>query len=167
MKVQSAIAALLAMVACDSPTSISRLDAAPSLNRSDAAPVHSVTGGGQLVGADWTETYGFTARVDGEGNVNGEVTMHLSDAPRLHGEVTCLAVDGSFAWIGGVVTASEDKTVIPLGTPFWFRVQDNGQGPDAPDRISTIRLGAAASICAEKRPVAVPWLLERGNIVVR
>ena len=162
-----AIAVLLETAACNSPTGVNRLEAVPSLSRSNAAPVHQVTGGGQLVGSDWTETYGLNARMDGDGNVQGQVEMFLSGLPGVHGSVTCLAVDGSFAWIGGVVTVSLDETQIPVGTPFWFRVQDNGQGPDNPDRISSIRLGLAASICNEKRPAAVPWLLLRGNIVVR
>jgi hypothetical protein len=125
-----------------------------------------VTGGGQLVGAGWTETYGINARLDAAGDVSGQVEMHIDGLPAVHGQVTCLAVDGNSAWIGGVVSHSQDETVVPAGMEFWFRVLDNGNG-NPPDRISTIRLGLPAATCNERRPVMVPWLLERGNLVVR
>jgi len=165
MKVQLATVVLLVTAACDSPTSINRLDAVSSLSRSDAAPVHQVTGGGQYIGSS-TETYGFTARKDSDGNVKGQVQMKLGGLPAFHGEATCLAVSGNSGWIGGVVTSSQDESVVPIGKPFWFRVIDN-EVSGAPDQISFIRLGLAANICNEMRPAMPHVSWTHGQIVVR
>ena len=163
MKAQLATVALLVTTACESPTSINRLSAMSSLSRSDAAPVHQVTGGGQYIGSS-TEIYGFTARKDSDGNVKGQVQMKLGGLPAFHGEATCLAVSGNSGWIGGVVTSSQDETIVPIGKPFWFRVIDN---ESSPDQISFIRLGLAASICNEMRPAMPHVSWTHGQIVVR
>jgi len=124
-----------------------------------------VTGGGQHIGSS-TEVYGFTARKDGAGNVKGQVQMQLGGLPAFHGDATCLAVSGNSGWIGGVVTSSQDETEVPVGTQFWFRVIDN-EASGAPDQISFIRLGPAASICNEMRPAMPHVAFQHGQIVVR
>jgi hypothetical protein len=170
MSVKSILAPLILIAAagCGEPMAPSRLLTFPDVAlQAGNAPVHRVTGGGQLVGPGFTETYGIVAQVDPAGVVRGQLQMFLDGLPGVHASITCLAVDGSSAWIGGEVTKSHDENVIPVGTPFWFRVQDNGQGSDPPDRLSSVRLGQAASICNERRPVMVPWVLARGNVVVR
>lgn len=154
-------------MACTDPVGSIGFEAVTASSTHSAVAGHKVTGGGQLVGDDWSETYGITAQQDADGSVRGRVEMQLVGLPALNGMVTCLAVDGSSAWVGGVVVKSQDASVVPVATEFWFRVQDNGQGTDAPDRISSIRLGQPAIICSEQRPVGVPWLLLRGNIAVR
>jgi len=125
---------------------------------------HLVTGGGQYIGSS-TETYGFTARRDADGNVKGQIQMQLGGLPGFHGEATCLAVSGNSAWIGGVVTSSQDETIVPEGWPVWFRVIDN-EASGTPDRISFIRLGHAASICNEMRPAMPHVAWTHGRIVV-
>ena len=168
MRVPPMTLVVLSLAACDAPTLLRPLHNAVPSTANAGAPVHMVTGGGQLIGETFKETYGISARKDAEGNVSGQVEMHIDGVPPLHGTVTCLQVDGTSAWIGGVVTASQNIAEVPLGTEFWFRVQDNGNGQDEVDRISTIRLGfLPAATCNERRPVQVPWLLERGNLVVR
>ena len=162
----AAIALAISLTACESPTGVRLLaNATPNAARSDAAPVHMVTGGGQYVGTE-TEVYGFTARKDSDGNVKGQVQMKLGGLPAFHGDATCLAVSGNSGWIGGVVTSSQDETIIPVGMPFWFRVIDNDATGD-PDKISFIRLGLAASICNEMRPAMPHVSWTHGQIVVR
>jgi hypothetical protein len=166
MRIQAIMGLLLAVAACESPTDVSQIaNLAVSAAQSNAAPAHLVTGGGQYIGSS-TETYGFTARKNGDGNVKGQVEMQLGGLPAFHGEVTCLAVSGNSGWIGGVVTSSRDETVVPIGTPFWFRVIDN-EASGAPDQISFIRLGLAASICNEMRPAMPHVAWTHGQIVVR
>lgn len=163
------MSALLAVAGCNQTASAPDLSlpAGSALASHASSNSHLVTGGGQIVGADFKETYGITARIDALGNVSGQVEMHIAGLPAIHGSVTCLAVDGSSAWIGGSIRQSQDESVVPVGVEYWFRVQDNGNGPDPLDRISSIRLGPPAVTCNEQRPVAVPWPLERGNITVR
>jgi hypothetical protein len=156
----------LFIAACDAPTSVHQLPGPmPGLNSSDATPIHKVTGGGQYIGSS-TETYGFTARKDADGNVKGQVQMQLGGLPAFHGEATCLAVSGNSGWIGGVVTSSQDETIVLKGMPFWFRVIDN-EASGTPDRISFIRLGLAANICNEMRPAMPHVAWTHGQIVVR
>lgn len=115
------------------------------------------------------ETYAFSASVDGNGGVRGQMQIRFSDvALNLHVQITCLAVNGTSAWIGGVVTHTSDENAFPLGGELWFRVQDNGEGSaDPPDQMSFIRLGAAASTCSQQRPVGMPFKWLHGNVRVR
>ena len=158
---------LMLMTACAEPTASALTYPERALTAQAPRNAPLVTGGGQLVGEDWTETYGITARSDADGNVSGQVEMHIVGLPALHGNVTCLAVDGTSAWIGGMIQESQDEAIVPVGTQFWFRVQDNGPGQNPVDRFSSIRLGLPAAVCNERRAAQVPWLLERGNVIVR
>ncbi len=144
----------------------------PAFLKSTSAPIHQLTGGGKidLTAFDlFPETYAFSASVDGGGNVRGQAEIRLSDPlVSFHAEVTCLAVSGNSAWVGGVVTQTSDPEVTPEGRQFWLRVQDNGDGdPSNPDRISSVRLGAQASVCSQQRPAGMPWVFYKGNLQVR
>jgi hypothetical protein len=137
-----------------------------------SAPVHQLTGGGKidLTAFDlFPETYAFSASVDADGNVRGQAQIRLSDPlVSLHAEVTCLAVAGTSAWVGGVVTETSDPNIAPEGMQFWLRAQDNGDGEASnPDKISSVRLGAPASVCSQQRPAAMPWVFFRGDLRVR
>ena len=162
-----------AAVACESPTRPSLPPVGDALfSASASAPVHQVTGGGKLsdVARDFIETYAFTASIDGDGNVKGEIQIRFADAAtdEFHSRITCLSVNGNSAWLGGVITQTHDETLAPVGTEFWLRVQDNGQGAGAlPDRMSSVRLGAPAAVCNEQRAAGTPWIFIDGNIKVR
>jgi hypothetical protein len=80
--------------------------------------------------------------------------------------ISCLSVDGSDAWLGGTVTQSHDESVLPVGTHWFFRVQDNGQGEAAPpDRISYFYYAKDPGICTANYLVALyDW--QNGNIVI-
>lgn len=172
----AAVSAALALLAsCDSPVELptgSALD--PRLDRASASPVHQVRGGGKLDVSNFDpalppETYAFTASVDGDGNVSGQMQIRFSDPlATVHADVTCLAVSGSDAWLGIVVTRTDDATLMPVGTQRWVRVQDNGEGASAePDRMGFFLPGGGAARCNERRPVGMPFAWLHGNIQVR
>ena len=168
-----ALTSAFVLVGCEGP--VQRIQAsasAPAQVRSAAAPVHRLTGGGKIDLSAFElfpETYTFSASADGDGNVRGQAQIRLSDPlVSFHAEISCLAVDGNSAWVGGSVVQSSDAGVLPLGTQFWTRVQDNGESEASPpDRIGFVRLGASAAVCNERRPVQMPFLFTKGNLTVR
>jgi len=170
-----AVVALALLAACGAPVDapVGPPNAqAPRLERSSSAPVHQVTGGGKLDVSQFglaPETYAFTASQDADGTVRGQMQVRFSDPlVEIHADVTCLSVDGTSAWIGLVVTRSDDESLMPLGAERWVRVQDNGEGPnDPPDRMDFFRPGGGAARCNERRPVAMPFVWLDGNIRVR
>ena len=144
---------------------------APTLERTQRAPVHRVTGGGKLDVSAFSlppETYGFTASVDADGAVRGQFQAHLSDPEvAFHAEVTCLVVQGHDAWLGFVVTHTDDPSAMSVGAERWLRVQDNGEGASAePDRMGFLLPGGGAARCNERRPVALPFVWLHGDIRV-
>jgi hypothetical protein len=104
-------------------------------------PVRWVSGGGSVVREDIEgsprETYGFAAQISVDGSVKGQAEIHFpSSGLNMHIDIQCLVVEGNEAWLSGPVTRSDRPDVDP-GTVFVWRVQDNGQGQDAPpDRVS-------------------------------
>jgi len=155
-------------LACQSPAGIA--DSGPSalFERSTSAPVHIVSVGGSLVGSE--EKYGLTAQKDANGEVSGHLVVRLLDhVVSFTGDVTCLQVQDNMAWIGVLITKS-DATTGPMveGRSFWFRVQDNGEGADAPvDRISSLNPGGGAARCNERRTgLSLAWEMQ-GNVQVR
>ena len=173
----AAVVAVLALAACGGPADAPvapRDPSSPRMDRSSAAPVHRVTGGGKLDISNFDpslppETYAFEASVDADGHVRGQMQVHFSDPlVSIHAEVTCLAVSGSDAWLGIVVTASDDPTVLAVGAQRWVRVRDGGEGATAePDRMGFFLPGGGAARCTERRPVALPFAWLHGNVQVR
>lgn len=167
------ISLIAAFVSCESATAPPATDVgAASFDRSASAPVHHVSGGGQLdvaalFPASDKESYGFSASVDGDGIASGQIQIDFGDSEPFHADVTCLAVNGNSAWIGAVVTQTHDEQAVPVGTQLWVRVQDNGEGGSgSPDRMSFVRL-APASFCALQRPAGMPFEWQHGNIRIR
>ena len=107
---------------------------------SAGAPVHQVSAGGKWEfegGID--ETYGFVTQVDRDGVASGQGEFHVQGQLMIHFEVNCLSVDGNTAWLGGVVTRSNDLVNIPVGLDFTWQLQDNGEGKNAaPDLQSFV-----------------------------
>ncbi len=64
------------------------------------------------------------------------------------GPVTCLAVSGNRAWVGGPITESSDPTQVGMGA--WWQVADNGAGwhPVIPDRTTFVGIGTIAQTIA-------------------
>lgn len=153
-------AATAATLGCQGPTDVTTASSGtPAYAGSGSPIVHRVTGGGRLdlsaFGDLRPETYGFNASIDAAGNVRGEVEIHFADpALTLHVAVTCLSVSGNDAWIGGVVTHTSNPG-RPEGMELFFRVQDNGEGANAPaDRMSGVFTFRQASRCLVHPPIA-------------
>ena len=134
------------------------------------------------------------------GQVQGRFFYHFSFVPapgadpfdyQYKGEVTCFAVDlvNSRAWIGGVLTSSNDPDPDPIfhqGHDAWFRLLDAAasQGsPDEanPDRITFMGFEGSAGIptsaeyCSRQiwpgpptdPPNARTWPVVAGNLTIQ
>jgi hypothetical protein len=129
-------AVLLGLAAgCGEPTGTgsSRTPDASPLDAAATGVTQSVTGGGQFVHPDFgTVTFAFTAQRLADGSVTGRFQQHQpAFGVTYKGDVTCFAVDpvNHRAWIGGVLTQSNDPDPVALvGKDAWFRVLDSGGG---------------------------------------
>ena len=129
-----------------------------------APPVHMATGGGTVEAGGGLNTIAFTAQVDDAGAVKGQAQFQLRNQDlRLHVDVDCLSVLGNEAWIGGVVTQSNDPARI--GTRVLWRVQDNGEGGGATDQTSLPVPGAPGDCLLQSALPLVPWT--NGNVQVK
>ena len=108
----------------------------------------------------------LTLHDNGDGTTTGQYQVDNQDVSgsRENGTVTCLAVDGDQAWIGGVITHSS----IPgrEGTPRLFRVIERGHGAP-PDQASVLIVTAEARVECQTRPLLPVQDLEEGKILVR
>ena len=139
----------------------------------------SVTGGGQFVPPDFgTVTFAFTAQRLPDGRVIGRFEQHQpAFGVTYKGDVTCFAVDpvNRRAWIGGVLTQSDDPDPVALvGKDAWFRVL----GPDGGDVARSTFLGfeggggilTSVDYCARQiwpDGNARTWPVEHGTITIR
>lgn len=146
---------------------------------------NQVTGGGyySLLNA-FDAQFAFSAIQHGDGRASGRF-HHRVELPTgtvdFRAEVTCLAVDSVLrhAWIGGVIV-SNDSTDPAFTTPIhqpghdiWFRVLDNGQGPDPADRTTFVGfegdIPSSASYCEQRiwpGGDARTWTVTEGNISI-
>ena len=113
-----------------------------------AAPTLKASGGGTVDWPGGRVTYGFEAEQINDsgvdGNAVGEMVIHHRDvfSPNAPGwlvrhiDITYLGVNGNTAWIGGIITKSNDPAEI--GLEIVGQVQDNGEGRKAtgPDKVS-------------------------------
>lgn len=122
----------------------------------------------------------ITALEREDGSISGQFEIHLRQFPvRIHGRITCMALQGNAAWLGGVIELIDGSFPAPPGsigpgTPMRIRVVDNGEGSDAPtDLISGLGTfggrseGVELDYCATmpNQPMLNP--VEAGNIQVR
>jgi hypothetical protein len=73
------------------------------------------------------------------------------------------------AWVGVHITKSDATSGgFVEGGSFWFRLQDNGEGADAPvDRISSLNPNGGSARCNERRTgLSLAWEIQ-GNVQVR
>jgi hypothetical protein len=165
-------AAVVLLAACEQPVATTEPALLPAFERSESAPVLQVTLGGKLDLSVFNltdETYAMPAMKAGDGSVSGRFRARLSDPVLdMQGDVTCLQVQHNMAWVGVLITKSSATSgAFAAGSSFWFRVQDNGEGIDAPiDRISSLNLGGGAARCDEKRTgLQLAWTLH-GNVQI-
>jgi hypothetical protein len=80
----------------------------------------------------------------------------------VSGDVTCLAVQGNKATLGGPITSSTTTNpFFAVGRGVVFTVVDNGPGPQ--DMISGFQSGVLPTVCAEQFLIDN---LEQGDVVV-
>jgi hypothetical protein len=134
----------------------------------DAGAVESARGRGQFHVEFGTalRVFAFFARTNADGTTTGsyQVDNQSVAGSREAGRVTCLAVDGDQAWIGGVITHSSIEG--REGTPRLFRVVERGHG-DPPDQASLLIVTAEANVTCQTRPFIPVEDLEEGKILVR
>jgi hypothetical protein len=115
-----------------------------------------------------TGTFDFTATSGPSGeSPSGSFTFSLSPVGfptrSFSGTVTCLAVSGNTATVGGQITQSEFPAVIfQIGDRIKFTVQDNGPNGQG-DLFSVISVQAGPSDCVID-PLVSP--IQSGDIVV-
>lgn len=157
----------ISFAGCESST-IVEPDMDPSFARSGSAPVQSVSGGGTVDVTAGRSTYAFHASINGAGAVKGKFELHFSSSPtQVHGDVTCLVIDGNQAWLGGVITRSNDEGAFGVGGEIVWSAEDNGEGKNAdPDRVSAFFGGLDADVCLTKFAVGTnEW--SNGNVQIR
>ncbi|NNE35985.1 MAG: hypothetical protein HKN13_12150 [Rhodothermales bacterium] len=89
------------------------------------------TGGGASTSEEGESgNVGFNARKGADAVATGQIEVHFWGGTKVHTEVTCLSVWGDDAWIGSVTTRS-DNDDFPVGTQYFWRITDNGQGNNA------------------------------------
>ena len=129
-----------------SPTGPARPTLAPGL------VVQSVTGSGHFTNAaGFWRRLTVTARRYADGTIDGEWQI-VSGATIIHGNVTCLWIDGSEARVGGITEDVKFSPNVEPGWEFATRIVDNGQGvTDPADQTSrqffTPTVGAADTFC--------------------
>jgi hypothetical protein len=84
---------------------------------------------------------GVTAKGEFEERV---VTAAGDFVRRTHGVITCLAVAGNVARVGGYVTEGSGSAAAP-GSEVWTTLVDNGEGEDGADLDDMASPGAATA----------------------
>jgi hypothetical protein len=107
-------------------------------------PVHQVSGGGKFSYEDGFETYGFVIQVDSEGIVSGQGELHVQGSTLVHFEANCLAVDGNTAWLGGVITRTNNPDLLPVGFDITWQLRDNGEGANAEPDLQSWTMATVA-----------------------
>ncbi|MFN2315116.1 MAG: hypothetical protein ABR551_03620 [Gemmatimonadales bacterium] len=186
---QAGVVAVLGVLAlgCDSATPL--VEPGATVLMSQGAVLGGTNGGGQAVlPAGFSELkFSFTATALANGKAVGQFRqVYVSGGGRVdfHGRVTCMSVDlaNGRAWIGGVITQNNStnpavmKEIHEPGRDVWFRVVDNGEGGDVPDRTTVFGFeGAAGFITSAAYCAGQPWsandantwAVDAGNIQVR
>ena len=127
---------------------------------------NKVTGGGTVDWPGGRVTYGFTAReIDNGNGAKGQFVIQARDTKeRVKADIVSLAVDGTNAWMGGIVTQS-NSSWINVGDEFIIRVVDNGEGKKAaPDQISSMYWAVGSDVSSMPLLVLLDWT--NGNVQV-
>jgi hypothetical protein len=137
--------------------------------------VAGVRGSGHIRRPDGTSRiFTLEAAKFGDGRVAGTYTLEMAGAGtpvRVRGNITCLVVDGSSAYIGGDVTRFDDNPFPTVPEGMAVEIIDRGEGADAErDLLSpaffTATQQEVLDYCAAPAPGPV-FVTDRGNFEVR
>lgn len=166
----------LGAVGCDTVPTEVPFEAEPSFAVSGGV-VASVSGSGHIPqGESDRRTFTFAAQRRADGTVSGQFTLMISQpilgsenpsVTRIEMEVTCVAISGNRAWVGGVVRNASNPDWV--GGETGWAVQDNGEGAGSSDLISLMDVprepGFAKTVC-DSRSRIPNILIESGNVSV-
>ena len=118
-------------------------------------------------------SFSFSARRYADGTVNGEVQLNSRGFDVfVHIKIDCLRLDGSTAYMSGLITYSSNPAEGVPGELNRWAVQDNGEGAGAsPDMVSSIPANEGnldPKTCEDDnsdRPIS--RTVQRGNVQVR
>jgi hypothetical protein len=134
----------------------------------------SASGASETTVEGQQRTLAFTAVKLSDGTVRGQaLIINRVNAFRTHVEIDCLKIVDNVALISGVITRADERD--DPGVVGWtraFAVQDNGQGADAPDQVTSTSFvfPPGTLTCLDFEPAdAAPFFvpIEAGNIQVR
>jgi hypothetical protein len=129
--------------------------------------LHSAQGSGHITFGSNQEFITFNAVQHADGTVTGSATVHdVSAGVTARIDVNCLNVIGNTATISGIVTRSNDPTLV--GFESIFQVVDGGEGKGSVDFMSLANffaVGAGNDCTIPGEFDLVP--VDQGNIQVQ
>jgi hypothetical protein len=163
--------------------------ATPSVSLHSRGITATVGAGHYLLQNAFDVQFAFVALQFGKGRALGHFRHRTEDETGtidFTGEVTCLAVDSANrrSWIGGVITANRSTSpnfntlaIHQVAHDIWFRVLDNDDGSDEPDRSTFVgfesdAIPSSEAYCSMRIWPDVPvinartWPVTSGNLVV-
>jgi hypothetical protein len=133
-----------------------------------AAVIASASGSGHITFGSSQEHNSFNATRADDGSVTGHaqvIDRTASGLVRFQVDINCLNVTGNVATLSGIVTSSNEESLV--GMEALWQVVDNGEGADPPDLMSLVNLhepGIGPDCTVPSEFDLVP--LEGGNIRV-
>ena len=164
-KLIPALAVPLLVLGCtESPTG-TVIDEAP-LFAMGGSSGPSVNGQGLMIYDDMRCPSVFHAREYNDGAVKGTLQSNCpAQDINAHAQLDCMVADGNTAILGGLLTKVTTGPLTPdwftadVGTRFWLKVRDNGEGSNAPPDEWTDwypalpQFGLYSSVCGD-----TPWI---------
>jgi hypothetical protein len=137
----------------------------------DNGVVASATGGIQRIRGDDLWVMAFNAVQRSDGQTTGNYHVDRQDlGVKFDVDVTCMAVRRDTAWIAGIIR-KVDGPIVQEGTISYFWMVDKGEGADAVDLASAIRIndlpGRDQEFCDLRTKILALSPVDFGNLQVR
>jgi hypothetical protein len=163
--------ALLAVAGCDQAAPTESRFIEPARDLASAPGGFTVRGEVDTPSGTGRRIVGINAKVLADGTTEGFYKVAITSSVAFFKvRVTCIAVQGTTAWIGGVISETNSAAII-VGSVSYFFLTDNGRpNHDRPPRdvISTARINDAAGQDLEfcrLQPLLLPVLAGlKGNL---
>ncbi len=160
----------LAAASCSDPYGPDGHSMEAATQFSMTGPFHRVVGSGHVQQAAGLREFTFHAVDRPDGTVAGSFKVVLPSGLFFEADVTCLSVDGTTGWVGGVIRATNAAVVI-VGSVSTFYAIDGGEGQAATDIVSIAAFNGAAgadlAFCANRPLALAPLTVTGGNVQVR